>query len=333
LKVFWSTKNTPTPESREIKDGHIGTSSYQNRKLYILGDENLDTDEYDNHVIAHEWGHFYEDTFSRSDSIGGNHNIGDSLDIRLAFSEGWGNAFSAMALDDPIYVDTGGSRQSVATPMDVEKLNKNNPGYFSEVSIQHILYDIYDDINDDINDTLSLGFSPIHQVLTHAQKNTPAFTSIFPFILGIKVLKPEFSEQIDGLVGSENISKIEDIWGTGNSNNPYNIFDVNKINTFFFDYTKGHGNKLGNHRYYRFTITNAGLYNISVKHLNGKDGTNPNFVLYASHPSLDYIYVGDKPYIDKEVKTIQLKIGQYILDINDAKQKNRAQFTLDITPQ
>jgi hypothetical protein len=37
-------------------------------------DQMSHTDEYDDHVIIHEWGYCFEDKFSRSDSIGGNHS-------------------------------------------------------------------------------------------------------------------------------------------------------------------------------------------------------------------------------------------------------------------
>ena len=55
------------------------------------------TDEYDDHVVVHEWAHYFEANFSRSDSIGGDHASDNVLDIRLAFGEGFGNAYSAMA--------------------------------------------------------------------------------------------------------------------------------------------------------------------------------------------------------------------------------------------
>ena len=28
-----------------------------------------DADEFDDHIIVHEWGHYFEDNFSRSDSV------------------------------------------------------------------------------------------------------------------------------------------------------------------------------------------------------------------------------------------------------------------------
>ena len=65
-----------------------------------------DTDEFDQHVIAHEFGHYIEYNFSRADNIGGAHGLGDKLDIRVAFGEGFGYAFSAIVLNDPVARDT-----------------------------------------------------------------------------------------------------------------------------------------------------------------------------------------------------------------------------------
>ena len=335
LQVFWSKKNTRA--NGEVKYGQIGTSYYQNRKLYILGDDVLDTDEYDTHIIAHEWGHYYEDTFSRSDSIGGSHDPKEKLDIRLAFSEGWGNAFSAMALDDPIYFDTGTPLAGNGFLMNMEDRQTGRhekvDGWFSEASIQHILYDIYDSHSDG-PDTVSLGFAPIHEVMTHAQKHTQAFTSLFPFILGIQKLNPEVSMQINNLLDDESINPIMDIWGKGNSENPYKIFSMGKQSNFVFDYTNGtiDRNKLGNHLYYKFTIDTSAYYMISVK---GANGTDPDFTLYGSKGSSALKFL-DRVYKDNgniESKNKLLEAGQYILDINDFNQKTGAQFTLNITPQ
>jgi hypothetical protein len=56
--------------------------------MFLLGKEDVDTDEFDTHVVVHEWGHYFESAVSRSDSPGGNHALGDLLDARLAFGEG-----------------------------------------------------------------------------------------------------------------------------------------------------------------------------------------------------------------------------------------------------
>ncbi len=56
------------------------------------------------------------------------HGILEKLDPNIAFSEGWGNAFAAIATKDPIYLD------SVADPFfqtafDIESNNYGNNGW------------------------------------------------------------------------------------------------------------------------------------------------------------------------------------------------------------
>ena len=90
LKINWSVNNIPVSGNKAI--GQITTSHYSpsEGQLYILGAADNDTDENDDHVIAHEWGHYFEDKFSRSDSLGGSHSGNDRLDLRVAFGEGFG---------------------------------------------------------------------------------------------------------------------------------------------------------------------------------------------------------------------------------------------------
>jgi len=83
------------------------------RKLYILGgkDGNVktsDTDHFDNSVIIHEYGHFLEDVYGKSDSPGGSHNGNMIIDARLAWSEGWANFLQAAVLGTKNYADTAG---------------------------------------------------------------------------------------------------------------------------------------------------------------------------------------------------------------------------------
>ncbi|MHB8844671.1 MAG: phage tail protein [Nitrospirota bacterium] len=64
--------------------------------IYILSDPfgSGDTDEFDDDVLLHEFGHFTADNFSRDDSMGGMHYLNENdYDMRLTWSEGWGNYF------------------------------------------------------------------------------------------------------------------------------------------------------------------------------------------------------------------------------------------------
>ncbi|MCB4766125.1 MAG: hypothetical protein LGB66_02880, partial [Sulfurovum sp.] len=198
LKINWSTNNADSTASYSI-----GSKS-----IYLRGKANINTDEYDAPVIAHEWGHYYVYNFSRSDSMGGSHKLGDFLDIRFAFNEGWGNAFAAMALNDPVFYNTSGLHQKDSSwGFNIESDPPNNTsGWFSEASVYRILYDLYDSGTDESFDTLSLGFGPIHKIMTGPQKNVGAFTSIFSFIALLKKARPYDADAIDKIVSHERIA-------------------------------------------------------------------------------------------------------------------------------
>jgi len=204
LKINWSPDNSAA--------NNTGTF-YNGSEIFLSGRENVDTDEYDEHVIIHEWAHYFEDKFSRSDSIGGIHGLADILDIRVAFGEGFGNAFSAMVLDDPYYVDTSGLQQSQAFSINMDNNNCINAGWHSECSVQSILYDIYDATNEG-GDTLNMNFSFIYNVLIGEQKNTQALTSIFSFIKSLKDQNVANANAIDALLGAQNIDSVSDVYGS-----------------------------------------------------------------------------------------------------------------------
>ncbi len=213
MNTYWSVDNRPGGGDKA--KGEIGTSHWQaatdHPGLYILGKEDVDTDEYDTAVIVHEWGHYFESRLSRSDSLGGHHTSGEVLDMRLAFGEGWGNALAGMVRDDPIYADTMDLRQSVpGAVMNLDTIPAGEPrGWFNEASVQHVLYQMYR--------APSIGFGRIYAVMVGPQKNTPAFTSLFSFATYLREAADGVSRGvIDFLLGeiyTVNGDKL-DIWGT-----------------------------------------------------------------------------------------------------------------------
>jgi hypothetical protein len=122
--------------------------------IYILNSSG-DTDEYDDDVLWHEFGHFIASKYSKDDSPGGVHYLdSNDLDLRLSWSEGWGDFFpSALkswlnstapgllstvpAMSTSLYVDTSGGSASFFDFM--------NPGGFpyhyasNEVAVSKIL--------------------------------------------------------------------------------------------------------------------------------------------------------------------------------------------------
>jgi hypothetical protein len=175
----------------------------------LLSNLTEDTDEFDEHVVAHEFGHYLENNFSRSDSIGGQHGLGDQLDMRVAFGEGFGYAFAAIVLGSANSRDSfvsGGTHASSGFNIELNPpAGLSGPGcWCSEPSVWSILWDIYDAAPDGADD-IELGFAPIWQVMTGAQRTTPAMTSIFSFAAALKELRPDAAAGIDALLAAQNI--------------------------------------------------------------------------------------------------------------------------------
>ena len=288
LDIFWSKNNVAA--SGDTNLGQIITSHFNGTSLFILGSANSDTDEYDTAVVAHEWGHYYESAFSRSDSIGGSHGSGDMLDIRVAFGEGFGTALGCMIIDSPLYLDSLGNAQgqSFGANLESKTPSSENPGWFSEASVYRVLYDIFDS-NDDTGDTLSLGFTPIHNVLRGAEKNAAAFTSIFTFIKGLKDETGE-NTKIDAITSNESIAPINDIYGTGRTNranqnaNPLYADltvggSVNIVTNYSATATSAR-NKLGTYNFVKFTIPASGNYTFNISQVGGSGTPDPDFAIY-----------------------------------------------------
>ena len=146
LNVYWSTLNRPS-DTFNASTGNIITTLYRPTDssggpagIYVLGTENNDTDEYDQHIVAHEVMHYWEDKYARSDTPGGSHSIGEKLDPRLAFGEGFANAFAGMVLGDPEYRDSFGRSQGEDGGFSLEANSYRGilgwqPGWFDEGSV------------------------------------------------------------------------------------------------------------------------------------------------------------------------------------------------------
>lgn len=329
LTVNWSTNNIAA--GGDLASGQIITSHYDGeRGLWILGDANSDTDEYDDHIIVHEWGHYFEDVFSRSDSIGGPHSPGEVLDIRLAFGEGWGNALSGIVTDNPYYFDTSGARQANGWYMDLEAGPQKNPGWYSEGSVQRIIYDLYDSTNEG-HDYTNLGFAPIYRVMIDKERNTKAFTSIFSFIDGLKKENASKASNIDSTVGYENISTIYDAYGTSRLNTAGSRYvtpvyrDLVVGNSVEICNQNNYGvyNKLGNRTYVKVKINQSGSYSFNAKP-NGRISANqdPDILIYATKYPHENIGISSQEGSAYDNLSMHLDKGEYLLDVFDVSFDN-----------
>lgn len=314
--IFWSVNNVPV--SGNLSAGQIGTSFYSAQQIFILGQADVDTDEFDAHVIAHEWGHYFEDNLSRSDSVGGPHSNTDILDPRVAFSEGFGNALSSITLNDPLYRDSGGLAQNndivlinVEANTTAQILSPTvsiTPGWFNEGSVQTIIYDIFDSpstnlsLAEPIVDPVTLGFSAIYNAMTSSvYTDQETFTTIFSLVDVIKNQNPTLATDIDTIVATQNIDTIIDSRGTNETNDggspvnlpPYKLISDNGIAVQVCSHIdNGEENRLGNRQFMLLDVTTPGVKNISVdlsaapSRPNDAGSSDPDFLLFLNNEFL-----------------------------------------------
>ena len=317
LDVDWSTANP---------GGDTFYSGGGQPKIVLCGEANVDTDEFDPSTIIHEFGHYIEDKFSRSDSIGGPHGFDDLLDPRVAFGEGFGYAFAAMALNDPVMRDAFGNQQGQTARFSVDASNAQRRGWFNESSAQELLWDFFDPAGE-ANDNVALGFAPLWAVLTAEQRTTAAFTTLFSFVTKLKERAPGVQPAIDARVAAEQITAAGmDIHGTNETHVPPNTAQVSDVLPVYTPIAIGggpvtlrttdafdpgaNGNALSVSRFLRFAV--PGMQNVRI-------------TAAAALPNHDVdIYVvrngviaaqGTTPA--NEDFTATLPAGDYVIDVHD----------------
>ncbi len=310
MDAFWSVNNTEMGASLDVTAGEFPVAFYSGGvdSLYLHGDAALTQDEFDDHVIMHEWGHYFEDNFSRSDSVGGPHTLGQSLDARLAFGEGWATAFGAMALNDPQYCDTHGIGSNSGFGINAESDGFGVQGWFNEISVATLLYDLWDAI-DDGTDNASLGFGPIFDTMVGPQRVTPAWTTVHSFAAELRPML-DLNDQafLDSQLVRERVNEPNpasiDIWAATESNDANGVNGSAEVLPLYTDYTADGstanicvnnkfdteigGNKLAEYRYLRLTIPTTDTYNVTITtttatpvtpDLNDRDQSDPDMFI------------------------------------------------------
>jgi hypothetical protein len=141
--------------------GNAAGTSYDPaaKAITVLGTA-ADPDEFDDAVLLHEYAHYVLDVYSRDDSPGGPHVLGDStLDLRLAWSEGWATFFSSVVRNDPVHVDTSGTGVRLVFEIEGPSFSTATRYDSNELAIAAVLWDAYD--GDDADE----GLGPLNGLL------------------------------------------------------------------------------------------------------------------------------------------------------------------------
>lgn len=282
LTYFWSTKNT-SDSSGTVAQGKVGGAFFSSSAvaIYLRGDAAVDTDEFDEMVIAHEFGHFVTYTFSRADSIGGEHSLTDYEDPRVAFDEGWATAFAGLVLHTAIYRDSNQLTSSASGfaqefHFNLQSTYGNVPiGWYSEMSVQRALFNIGADAS---FNGLGIGVEGLLQSFAGPYKTSPALATIFSYVSQLKSDQLTMANDIAHILNTEAMN--------GDAVQPFaetetNAANVNDLPVYQLiaadagpqlvcssaEYETT--NMLSNRRYLRFDVSVAGNYRFSVQPQSG----------------------------------------------------------------
>ena len=355
LAAYWSEDNVPADGDRSL--GQIGTTSYVPTGqgvpsgIYVLGDAGNDTDEFDQHVVAHEFQHYLEDVLSRSDTIGGPHSLDERLDMRVAFSEGFANAFSGMVLGDPVYRDSFGSSQGDDFYFDMESRQTPAPGWYSEDSVQSIAWDLFDATNDD---AVAIGYGPMFGVFTGELRTAVPLGSLFSFNTALKTRPGIPVAQVNALVEAQGVpgtslgivSTTMNAYATTETHSGVSAPSADLVLPVYTQLTvpgttrlcssssietadgtlAGTYNKLGNRRFVRFTLPAATALDITVS-CPSSDATcagspvpDPDFVLTQASTRV-YAESGD-PRVEV-LDNYAAAAGDYVLEVYEYSHVDR----------
>jgi hypothetical protein len=320
LDLAWSTNNKAA--YGDISIGEIGTSYFDGTSIYILGDADNDIDEYDPDVILHEWGHYVESLVSRSDSPGGDHTYGDNLDFRLAFSEGFANAFAGMMLNDPFYRDANSLQQSGGFQYDLRRKNHAVRGWFAEASVESTLFNYYlSDVN-----KVAEQFSDILSIMTASEYITSeSLTSIFLFSKTLNEVLPQHAVLFSSLLAEQNISGVDE-YGLNESNSGgrqinlpvYKKLTVNGAAVNMCSSSlNGVYNKLANSQFGSLKILTPGIYRVvAVQKGTSLVNSDPDVVIYQRGES---IVRSLSAVNNREEFTKYLTAGTYVFELFEAQ--------------
>jgi len=350
VTIYWSTRNRKS-STVNIAAGMIGPTTYfnvANNTAYVLGDRNdhgadSDSDEFDDAVLIHEYAHLLAAKFSRDDSPGGAHSLGDMLDPRVSWSEGWANFFSSAVRNDAIWRDSYGPNGVTVSRYDLEENNPagdKTPGFWSEASVDSILWDLLDDRSDP-SDDIQLPFSQIWAAFTDLHNDKFVYLPYFLEHLIARV--PSAADAARAIVQSRSIDFQPNV--RPSVSNPFPTPMNGSIASGFVDsLTAKRSNLMTSSHFYSFT-TNGGSASIRLDITGTGPGDNPNandldlFLMDENGRVIDRSDSG----LNGQSERIALKLaaGSYVVEIRSYYTKaetggyvyNSGQYRLSVSVQ
>ena len=226
-----------------------------------------------------------------------------------------------MILQDPIYTDSRGAQQASGFSINMETASNSNEGWFNERTVQMVVYDIWDS-NPDGVDNLNLGFAPIYSVLTSSSyTGSEYFTTIFNFLDELASQNPGAAAQITAIAADQSVNGTghngageTNTGGYANALPVYSELTPGQTARVCSTDTYGSYNKLGNRDFVTVTFPSAGTHTITMSHVSGPTGTDPDFVIYRDGQRL---VVSQEATADSETYTGAFEADTYVIDTYD----------------
>lgn len=301
--INWSEDNIPV--EGDVSLGEIGTSHYADGEIFLLGAYDIDTDEFDLSVIAHQYFRFLEEQVGRTDTVPGVYAFDDILDPRAAWSEGaalafasnfnWGDMWSIPG----VYSDNSGVAMEDVMMLDIEHYN-GTPGLhpvgvpydgsYSAMAVASILYDMFEaDFGDSDADPFPSAALWRDQnralgVILGDMAEHPSFATLPAFLHLMKLAGPDDAAHVDMLATALGVGTV-DGWEDTNLQ-LYSTLTVGGTTTLDFDgqplatsdtfgpiEATSQGNKLYNRAFLRadFTGGDTTCYALTATPLDGQN--------------------------------------------------------------
>ncbi|GMG87031.1 hypothetical protein [Biformimicrobium ophioploci] len=311
MQLRWSVNNRPVSGSTNISTGAFPSSFFTGGNVYLLGAENVDTEEYDPAVILHELGHYLENALARSDSMGGSHAVGQVLDMRVAYSEGLATAIAGLTGNFSMYIDSTGNRQQGGFRFPIDTNPYGAKGWYSEGSVQTLIYQL-------LRDPAGPGIRGLLETFADSgYRNTEGMMSIYPFLHRMRALYPDFVQTIDAMAAQHEVFG-SGVFGENETNGTLDlpvygalVPGVSQVGCSSNGY--GEYNKLGNRRYYRLALSSRRQLDIEAMDSAGGN-SDPDIIVYRRGRPVARAN-GSASGVERLSTT--LSAGEYVVELHD----------------
>jgi hypothetical protein len=315
LTIYWSERNTESVLAR-LTQGKMRSTFFSlvENAAYILGDR--DSDEFDDSVILHEYAHMLAARFSRDDSRGGLHNIGDMLDPRVAWSEGWANFFSSAVRGTSVYIDSKGPGQAFRYDLEEDFPANDRPGYHSEASVGGILWDLLDE-NQDNGDTAQFPFASIW--MAFADLRNVRYVYLPYFLEAFLERNPGSSEALRAIVIRRNPDFQPDERPSARYPFPQRIGVGQTVGGEVDSFTSKRTNLSMSSHFWSFSTPLGGLATITLNFENLGPANNPNandlglYLLDGNGKRIEWSDRGQNG--QAEMISVRLNPGTYYIEV------------------